>query len=99
MDGRRGFLSGSGTREPHRGAHRLQRRFRASDGHRAADLGGRGSARRSRCSPRTPASFDRVALFDLDRPGPTRRGDFIDYLEGTARVLEDSGLRLPGQTS
>jgi len=34
--------------------------------------------------------------FDLDHPGPKQRGSWLDYIEGTARALEDRGLRLPG---
>jgi len=34
--------------------------------------------------------------FDLDRPGPTRRGSFIDYVEGTAQALKKRGIRLAG---
>jgi galactokinase len=33
---------------------------------------------------------------DLDRPGPPRRGGWIDYLEGVARALEGRGARLRG---
>jgi galactokinase len=33
---------------------------------------------------------------DLDRPGPKKRGHFVDYVEGTARALEDKGVRLVG---
>lgn len=34
--------------------------------------------------------------FDLDRPGETRRGLWLDYVEGVARALEDGGVRLVG---
>jgi galactokinase len=34
--------------------------------------------------------------FDLDRPGPPRRGLWLDYVEGVARALEDGGARLRG---
>ncbi|HST53741.1 MAG TPA: galactokinase [Pyrinomonadaceae bacterium] len=37
-----------------------------------------------------------AAGFDLDRPGETRRGIWLDYVEGVARALEDRGLRLRG---
>jgi galactokinase len=40
--------------------------------------------------------LDEVAEVDLDRPAPARRGLWIDYLEGVARVLERRGLRLAG---
>jgi galactokinase len=36
------------------------------------------------------------AEFDLDRPGPTRRGLWLDYVEGVARALERRGVRLGG---
>ena len=34
--------------------------------------------------------------FDLDRPGPPRRGVWLDYLEGVAQALEAGGVRLKG---
>ena len=34
--------------------------------------------------------------FDLDRPGPKRRGSWLDYLEGVAQALEATGVRLAG---
>jgi galactokinase len=37
-------------------------------------------------------SFD----FDLERPGPKRRGSWLDYVEGTARALMDRGLPVAG---
>jgi len=37
-------------------------------------------------------SFD----FDLERPGPKRRGTWLDYVEGTARALLDRGLPVVG---
>jgi galactokinase len=37
-------------------------------------------------------SFD----FDLERPGPKRRGSWLDYVEGTARALMDRGLPVVG---
>jgi len=36
------------------------------------------------------------AEFDLDRPGPTRRGLWLDYVEGVARALEGRGVELSG---
>src|SRR5688572_7534000 len=33
---------------------------------------------------------------DLDRPGPPRRGAWIDRVEGVAQALEQDGVRLPG---
>ena len=36
------------------------------------------------------------AEFDLDVPGPTRRGLWLDYVEGVARALERRGVRLCG---
>ncbi len=37
-----------------------------------------------------------AAEFDLDRPGRTRRGVWLDYVEGVARALEGGGARLRG---
>ena len=37
-------------------------------------------------------SFD----FDLERPGPKRRGSWLDYVEGTARALLDRGMPVVG---
>ena len=34
--------------------------------------------------------------FDLAKPGPPRRGSWIDYVEGTARALIERGFRLSG---
>jgi galactokinase len=34
--------------------------------------------------------------FDLDRPGPGRRGRFVDYLEGTAQAIIQRGVKLKG---
>src|SRR3954469_13294566 len=34
--------------------------------------------------------------FDLERPGPKRRGTWLDYVEGTARALIDRGLPIRG---
>lgn len=36
------------------------------------------------------------AEFDLDRPGPPRRGLWLDYVEGVAQALESRGVRLGG---
>jgi len=33
---------------------------------------------------------------DLERPGPTRRGSWLDYIEGTARALIERGLPVVG---
>jgi galactokinase len=40
--------------------------------------------------------LDSAVAFDLDRPGPKQRGSWLDYIEGVARALEASGLRLCG---
>ncbi|MGI8739785.1 MAG: galactokinase [Gammaproteobacteria bacterium] len=40
--------------------------------------------------------LDAAVEFDLDRPGPKRRGSWLDYLEGVAQALEGSGVRLTG---
>lgn len=37
-------------------------------------------------------SFD----FDLERPGPKRRGSWLDYVEGTARALIERGMPVVG---
>ena len=37
-----------------------------------------------------------AARFDLDTPGETRRGLWLDYVEGVARALESRGLSLHG---
>lgn len=34
--------------------------------------------------------------FDLERPGPKRRGIWLDYVEGTARALLDGGIQVVG---
>jgi galactokinase len=39
---------------------------------------------------------DRAEEFDLDAPGPKRRGSWLDYVEGTAQALEARGVRLRG---
>ena len=39
---------------------------------------------------------DEGAQFDLDVPGPMRRGLWLDYVEGVARALERRGVRLRG---
>lgn len=39
---------------------------------------------------------DEGAEFDLDNPGPKRRGLWIDYVEGTAQALMSRGLGLQG---
>lgn len=39
---------------------------------------------------------DSTVEFDLARPGPTRRGSWLDYVEGTARALIARGFTLRG---
>lgn len=34
--------------------------------------------------------------FDLDQPGPPRRGIWLDYVEGVAQALESRGVKLSG---
>src|SRR5678816_4525011 len=34
--------------------------------------------------------------FDLDAPGPVRRGIWLDYVEGTAQALMEQGFPLSG---
>jgi galactokinase len=40
--------------------------------------------------------LDEELSFDLDHPGPPRRGIWLDYVEGVARALESRGLKLSG---
>src|SRR5680860_749561 len=40
--------------------------------------------------------LDATVEFDLARPGPNRRGSWLDYLEGVAQALEATGVRLAG---
>jgi galactokinase len=42
------------------------------------------------------ASLGERAEFDLDQPNFARRYDWVDYVEGMARSLEERGPRLPG---
>jgi galactokinase len=37
-----------------------------------------------------------TAQFDLDRPGPTRRGIWLDYVEGIAQALIGNGVKVDG---
>jgi galactokinase len=41
-------------------------------------------------------SLGQSAEFDLDMPGPGRRGKFVDYVEGTAQALMARGAKLRG---
>jgi galactokinase len=41
-------------------------------------------------------SMGQSVEFDLERPGPKRRGTWLDYVEGTARALLDRGLPVVG---
>ena len=41
-------------------------------------------------------SLKESAEFDLDHPGPTRRGIWLDYVEGVAQSLISSGAQLRG---
>ncbi len=41
-------------------------------------------------------NFDESAEFDLDAPGPRKRGIWLDYVEGMAQALAEKGLRLAG---
>jgi galactokinase len=41
-------------------------------------------------------NLDETLQFDLNEPGAPRRGTWLDYVEGVARVLEDGGARLCG---
>jgi galactokinase len=40
--------------------------------------------------------LNEAAEIDLDEPARTRRGNWLDYVEGIARSLEDRGIRLQG---
>src|SRR5215218_8127238 len=42
------------------------------------------------------ASLHEELSFDLDRPGPPRRGIWLDYVEGVAQALESRGVKLSG---
>jgi galactokinase len=42
------------------------------------------------------ANLEESAAFDLDRPGEPVRHIWLDYVEGMARSLEETGLRLAG---
>ncbi len=42
------------------------------------------------------ASLEEELSFDLDRPGPRRRGIWLDYVEGVAQALESRGVKLSG---
>jgi galactokinase len=39
---------------------------------------------------------DQAFEFDLEKPGPKRRGIWLDYVEGTARALLDRGIPVVG---
>ena len=41
-------------------------------------------------------NFEQTVEFDLFQPGPTRRGSWLDYVEGTARSLLERGFPLSG---
>jgi galactokinase len=41
-------------------------------------------------------NMDSRVEFDLAKPGPTRRGVWLDYVEGTARALIERGFALTG---
>lgn len=40
--------------------------------------------------------MDAFAAFDLDGPVSSKQGDWLSYIEGVARVLEEKGARLQG---
>ena len=54
------------------------------------------SARADRRVRARSLNLEEAVEFDLDRPGPPRRGLWLDYLEGIARALEARGLYLSG---
>jgi galactokinase len=41
-------------------------------------------------------NLNEAVEFDLDHPGPPQRGLWLDYLEGVAQALEQTGARLQG---
>jgi galactokinase len=41
-------------------------------------------------------TLEQTVEFDLYRPGPPRRGSWLDYIEGTARALLERGFALSG---
>jgi galactokinase len=41
-------------------------------------------------------TLDQAFEFDLERPGPKRRGSWLDYVEGTARSMMDRGIPVVG---
>ncbi len=41
-------------------------------------------------------NLEESAEFDLDRPGPRRRGIWLDYVEGVAQALRSQGLPIVG---
>jgi galactokinase len=41
-------------------------------------------------------TLEQAFEFDLERPGPKRRGSWLDYVEGTARALMDRGIPVVG---
>ena len=41
-------------------------------------------------------NLNEAVAFDLDHPGTPRRGLWLDYLEGVAQALEQTGVRLQG---
>lgn len=55
-----------------------------------------GSARADRRVRVQTLSSGERAEFDLARPGPKKRGSFVDYVEGTAQALLDRGVALSG---
>lgn len=44
----------------------------------------------------TSLTLDQSAEVDLEKPGPRRRGSWLDYVEGTARALLERGVRVVG---
>lgn len=55
-----------------------------------------GSVRRDTRIVARSVNLDSSIEFDLTQPGPTRRGSWIDYVEGTARALLERGFAVPG---
>ena len=87
----------AGPGQPHRRAHRLQRRLRPARGHRPRASPSPSSRPTTAGSTLTLAATAATDAVDLDAIGE-RRGDWIDYVAGTAWAMTEAGLpdqRLP----
>ncbi len=85
---------GAGSGEPHRGAHRLLRRLRASHRDPAADDGRAGAAQgrlRACVQPRCRQGGSQYIV-----GSEARRGRWMDYLQGITWVLVQEGFAVGG---